>query len=90
MFPFKGKRIKDHVQAPVAMAAGTDMVPAEGLQQGQGEKEPLLSAVAVLLLAGQPMLLLSSLGSQPAPAAPSHLSCSSSPVGKDKPGISCS
>lgn len=41
-------------------------------------------------LGGQRKLLLSSLGSKPAPAAPSHLPCSSSPAGKGKPRISCS
>lgn len=53
-------------------------VPVEGLQQGQGEEGPLLSAVAVLLLGGQPVLLLSSSGSsqhlQP------HLTCPAPPL----------
>lgn len=41
-------------------------------------------------LGGQRKLLLSSSGSEPAPAASSHLPHSSSPAGKGKPGISCS
>jgi len=83
--PLAGEKgTNHHTQAPVWMDAGLGKVPADDLQQGQSKEQGALAWWP----SGK--LLLSRWGSKPAPAAPSHLPCSSSPAGKGKPGISCS